>query len=119
MIVNDGLDLIRDWIGNFSVDQPSHMAIGTDNTAASATDTSLGSEVLRKALATSQQGNTGVVTVKMAVLSTEANGQSLKEVGVFNASSGGTMLNRIVHTQIDKTSSFEQRYQIEFTVTGD
>ena len=116
MITNTGLNLVRDLIGDIGVTAPSHMAVGTNNTAESETDTALGAEAHRNALGTSQQGATGIITLKMTLLSTQANGNSLKEVGVLNAASGGTLLDRITHTQIDKTSLFEQRYQIQIKI---
>jgi hypothetical protein len=116
MITDAGLNLVRNWLAGDSVNAPSHCAVGTDDTAPAAGDTTLGAEVHRNALGTEQKGTTGKTTLKMTLLSTQANGSALKEVGILNAAASGDLVNRLTHTTINKTSSFEVRYQVEFTV---
>ncbi len=47
----------------------------------------------------------------------EANGNDLTEVGGVNAATGGTLMNRVVHTPISKDASFELKYQIQATLS--
>lgn len=115
MIMNDGLDLVRDFLHGDSVNAPSHMAVGVGTATEKATDTTLGSEVLRKTFSGTTKGTVGKETYEMTILTTEANGNDLSEVGIFNAASAGDMLNRIVFTPISKTSAFELKIEIEIT----
>jgi hypothetical protein len=74
----------------------THVAIGTDGTAATSADTALGAEVLR-ATPTSVVNYSAVsVGFKLFVSSSQANGDTLREIGLFDASSGGNMMARSV-----------------------
>ena len=116
MIVNSGKNLVRNWLAGDSVNPADYMAIGTGSTSPQPSDTALQNEVLRKD-ASESKGGTGEVTYTITVGSSEANGNDLQEVGLFNASSGGTMLNRITFTKISKTSDIEVKFEIKITVT--
>lgn len=116
MITNDGLDLIRDWLNGDSVNAPSHMAVGTGTTPTVATDTTLETEVLRKAISSTSKGTVGKVTLQLDLSTAEANGNTLSEIGTLNAASLGDLLNRLVYTGIPKTSAFELKFEIEYTV---
>lgn len=94
---------------------PSHIGIGTDDTAADVTDTTLGAEVDRNAL-TSDSANAGVVTYKAFFSKSEANGSTIAEVGLFDASSSGNMFCRsILTTPVAKTASVS--LSITWTIT--
>ena len=72
-----------------------YIAIGTDNTAPNATDTSMRSEKYRSAGTGSQQtttvsNDTARLTTSIAITSSI----SVREAGVFNSSSAGDMLAR-------------------------
>ena len=112
MITNSGLNLTRDLLNGDTVNTPSHIAIGTGTTSPKATDTALETEVLRKAISAKSKPATGQVLFEITVGTTEANGYNLTEVGLFNSSSGGTMVSRVVHPAINKTSDFSLKYQI-------
>ena len=115
MIMNDGLDLLRDFIHGDSVTSPSHMAVGDGTSFPQATETTLINELLRKTFSTQTKGTTGKETLEMTILTSEANGEDLSEIGIFNHATTGDMLNRIVFDPIAKTSAFELKIEIELT----
>lgn len=84
--------------------KPSHMGIGTDYTPAAATQTALGAQSARVALASTTYG-TKLVQWTATFPAGTATG-TMRELGLFNASSGGTMTNRAVpSTPIVKTAA--------------
>ena len=94
----------------------THIAVGTDNTTPVVGDTTLGAEVIRKALQESTTGTSDVI-LSFFLNSTEANGSDLVEVGLFDASSSGNLLEREVYTSITKNSSTEVWMDIEEQIT--
>jgi len=103
LVVTTGRNLIRDYLAGSAPAVPSHMAVGTGTTAAAAGDTTLGTEIDRKAI-TQTTTAAAEVSFLMFLASTEANGNDLTEAGVFTAASGGTMLARTTYAAITKTS---------------
>jgi hypothetical protein len=113
MVLTDtAVQKIVDFLRNNAGNPPSHIAIGTDNTSPNASDTSLIAEVTRKSIEETSN-DTISVTFSVILLSTESNGNSLKEVGLINAATDGDLYSRFTHAAIDKTSS----YEIEYTIT--
>lgn len=121
IVTNAGLDLFVTLITGDSTDYPSHMAIGTDDTAAAVTDTALGAEVSpRQAFTTETTSSTGIIQWKGFWNSTEANGNTIAEAGIFNASSSGTMSNRVVLSPaLSKTNSLSLTITWTFTLTDE
>lgn len=78
----------------------SHMALGSNNTAAGAGDTALGTELGRVSLA-SAAASGAVVTYTASFPAGTATG-AVVEAGVLNASSSGTMLCRTVFAVVNK-----------------
>ncbi len=84
--------------------KPTHMGIGTDYTAADGAQTALLAQVARVALAATTPG-TKLVQWTATFPAGTATG-TLREIGLFNASSGGTMTNRAVFsTPLVKTAA--------------
>ena len=105
LVVDSGLNLIRDRLAGTSALFPTHLAVGTGSTAASAAQTTLVTEVFRDAL-TSTTTASKAVTFKYYLASGSANGNTIREIGLFTASSGGTMVARaVLASPIVKTSS--------------
>lgn len=78
----------------------SHMAVGAGTTAAAAGDTALQSELGRVALTS---GTTAAaVTTYVASFPAGTGTGAVTEAGVFNASSGGTLLCRTVFAVVNK-----------------
>lgn len=103
LVVNTGLNLIRDLLGNQGVQPLSHCAVGTSNTAANTGQTTLVAEVYRSAI-TQFTTSALTLTVKHYLSSTQANGNTLREIGLFNDGTAGSMYARSVFgTPITKT----------------
>lgn len=90
------------------------MAIGTGSVAAAAGDTTLGAEIDRNAT-TSIIDAANVVTYVGDWAAGDGTNAALREAGIFNASSAGTMLARVVYANIDKGAS--DTLKITWTVT--
>lgn len=99
-----------------SVDALSHIAVGTGGAVPQATDTTLQTETVRKAFGAQSKGADGIALYQITLTTAEGNGTTITEVGILNAASVGDLLNRILHTGIEKTSAFELKYEIEITV---
>jgi len=117
MIVDDGLDLIRDFLYGGSVTGPTHIVIGTGTTAAAAGDTALETEVFpdganRNAITSRTKPSAKKVRLQTMIAAGEANGHALTEFGVANAATGGVLVLRVVTaTAINKTPAFELQIQ--------
>lgn len=115
LVVDDGLDYIAARMVDASIPTAmSHMAVGTDNTAASSSDTALGSESARVALDSAPT----VTDNSVAYVATYPAGTgtaALTEAGILNAGSGGTLLCRTVFSVINKGAS--DSMTITWTIT--
>jgi len=78
----------------------SHMAIGSNNTAAANADTALGTELGRVSLASAT--NSGAVTTYTATFPAGTGTGAVVEAGVLNNSTGGTLLCRTVFAVVNK-----------------
>lgn len=94
------------------ISDASHVAAGDDNTTPTAGDTALGNEVIRKARQEYTEGTSDVI-ISLFLNSLESNGDALKEVGMFDASSGGNLLQRNIFSTINKTTGLEVWIDIE------
>ncbi|MGB9856100.1 MAG: hypothetical protein ACPLKS_06120 [Caldisericum exile] len=79
-----------------------YIAIGTNNTAATVDDTALGTEVVRKTavftrLTTVKANDTAQWTATFSSADNLTGTMTIYEVGVFNDSTAGDMLTRIVY----------------------
>ena len=99
VITNSGKAYTAGLLGGINTAPFEYIAIGTGTTAASASDTALQNEIARKQ-ATVSQTTTSVTndTLQLQATFSSSDGLSgtsnVSESGVFNASSGGTMLCR-------------------------
>ena len=96
-----------------STTQMSHMAIGSNNTAAAAADTALGTELGRVSLASS--GAAANVVTYVASFPAGTGTGAVVEAGLFNAASAGTMLCRTVFSVVNKGA--DDAMSITWTVT--
>lgn len=95
----------------------SYIGVGDSTTAFSAAQTDLAAATnkLRKAMdATYPSGASNVITWRSTFGTSDAN-YAWQEWGVFNASTGGTMLNRKVESLGTKTNT--QTWQFTVTLT--
>lgn len=112
VLTNVAIIEIRDWLAGNSATAPTHINVGDGSTSSAPTDTALESEIgTRNSVDTP---TTSTQSVKFTTLfdSTDKNGESFREVGLFNASTSGDMFARGTHTVISKTASIEVQYEI-------
>ena len=103
LVVSAGLDLLRDLVYGGAVTM-SHGAVGTDATAPAAGQVALGAEVFRDQISQRTKAAASLV-IKFVVGSQQANSQTLREAGLFNAASGGTMYARVTPDPVSKTDA--------------
>lgn len=113
LVVTAGKGYVASRMKDTTATAMSHMAIGTGSTAAAAGDTALGSEAARTALTSTTVTNNEVVYVDTFGAGTGTG--AITEAGVFNASSGGTMLCRTVFSVVNKGA--DDSMTITWTVT--
>ena len=91
----------------------SHMALGSSSTAAAVGDTTLGTELGRVALTAGTAAN-NVVTYTATFGTGVATG-GVQEAGIFNASSAGILLCRVVFAVVNKGAN--DTMAVTWTVT--
>lgn len=122
ILVNSGINLLLTLLagggGTAFNNSNAHIGVGDDATAASAAQTDLvaASNKLRKAMNVSYPtyGTSQQIVFQADFTGAEAN-FDWQEFAVFNASSGGTMLNRKVSDQGTKISG--QTWRVTITIT--
>jgi len=98
MVVDAGLNFLCDSTSK-GTGRPAvmdYVAIGTDGTAPAAGNTALGAEVMRVQATYTKDAATGEASVDATFNITAT--YALQECGIFNASTGGTMLCRDTYT---------------------
>jgi hypothetical protein len=121
LIVNVGKAFITSRMIGTSSAVMSHMEVGTDNTGAAGANTALGAPVSasRTALTSSTQSTVTTTNDSITFACTFGPGVgtgALTEAGIFNNSSGGTMLCRTVFSVITKGAG--DTLTINWTITG-
>jgi len=102
LVVDDGLNLVAVLLSGSGA-APSHMAIGSDNKPPDPPDEALGNELVRVAF-TSATVTDNVITW-VGTFGPGVGTGTVQEAGIFNASSGGTLLARIIHGAFAKGAS--------------
>tara|TARA_A100000164_G_scaffold281832_1_gene254239 strand:+ start:587 stop:1015 length:429 start_codon:yes stop_codon:yes gene_type:complete len=115
LVVTTGKNFVASRIKDATAGAMSHMAVGSGNTAAAASQTALVTEVARVALTSTTLNNADVVYVGTFPAGTGTG--SLNEAGILNASSGGTMLCRVVFSGVISKGSTDSM-SITWTVTA-
>lgn len=114
LTVTTGKNLIRDRLKGNAVNALTHFAVGTSSTAPAVGQTALVTEVFRDQITQFVDGS-ATLTVKYYLATGYANGNTLREAGLFNAASTGTMYARAIYTAIAKTSSVAVTYSWDLT----
>ena len=91
LITTVGFNMIAQRMENNNVAVLSHIAIGSGSAAPAVGDTALGTELARKAATVNRANN--VLTATVTFNAGEGTG-TIREVGILNASSGGTLYAR-------------------------
>jgi hypothetical protein len=96
----------------------SHMALGSGSTAAAASDTTLGSQLGSREALDSDTVSSNTITYTSSFEAGDATG-AVTEAGIFNATSGGTMLCRTVFAVVNKSAddSLSVSWQISLTAS--
>lgn len=109
LVVNAGKTFIASRMIGTSATVMTHMAIGEGSTAEAATQTALVTELTqagyaRASLTSSSASNVVTYSANFAANnpSAPAGGVVLREAGIFNAATGGTMLCRTVYPTVTK-----------------
>ena len=113
IVVTDGKEYIASRMKDATATAMSHMAIGTDSTAAAAGDATLGTEAGRVSLTSTTVTSNAVAYV--ATFGAGTGTGAITEAGIFNASSSGTLLCRTVFSVINKGAA--DTLGITWTVT--
>jgi len=93
---------------------PTDLGVGTDNTAPVAGDTALLAQVFKDSI-TQRIDITDGVRIRFFLPTTAANGNTLKEAGIFGPSPEFRMLSRATYADIVKTSSIAVNYSWDIT----
>ena len=118
---NTGLaGFIKRMGGDVSTDGFTYLALGTGTTAATATDTTLETEItdsgLARAAATVSYKTTTTTgdTLQLYKSFTATGSKNVSEIGVLNASSNGVLGGRVVKTVVplEANDVYNVRYQI-------
>jgi hypothetical protein len=103
LVVTTGKGYVASRMKDTTASAMSHMAVGTDTTAASASDTALGAEAGRVTLTSSTVSGSGITY--SATFPAGTGTAALTEAGILNASSSGTLLCRTVFSVVNKQNS--------------
>ena len=101
LVVSSGLNFICDRMEGTSEAVMSHMGLGSGTTAAAAGDTDLGTLVGSREALDSTTVSSNTITYVASFEAGDATG-TITEAGIFNASTAGTMLCRVVFPAIGK-----------------
>lgn len=103
LVVDTGLSFIISRMKDTSKGVMSHMALGAGTTAAAAGQTDLTSILgSRQALDSTTIGGAGKQITYVATFGAGVGTGAVTEAGIFNASSAGDMLSRVVFPVVNK-----------------
>jgi hypothetical protein len=115
LVVDAGLDFIAARMLTTGIpDEMSHMALGSDNTAAAANQTDLLSILGSREALDSKTATDNTVTYVASFEAGDATG-AVVEAGIFNAASAGTMLCRTVFSVVNKQA--DDTMTVTWTIT--
>lgn len=120
LVVTVGRNHIADQLAGQLEAAMSHMAIGEGTTTAVVGDTTLETEVSRKAFTSKAQG-VGADANKVVFQTDWAAGEgtgAITEAGIFNSVSAGTMLSRTTFAVKNKGAGDSLSIQWTLTITG-
>lgn len=102
LVVAAGKDVIASRLIGNTIAIMSHMAVGSSNTAAAASQTALGTELGRVALSSTNRSANTITYVASFPAGTGTG--SLAEAGILNAASSGNMLCRTTFSTVTKSA---------------
>jgi hypothetical protein len=122
ILVNSGIGLLLDLLigagGTTFGNANAYIGIGNSSTAAAANQTDLiGASTHRQAMDATYPQRSGQTLTFRATVGTANGNFAINEAGVFNAASGGTMLNRFVEDLGTKTSATSLLLTVTITIS--
>lgn len=123
LLVNVGIQLLLDKLigaaGTVFDASNAYIGIGDSNTAAAVgqTDLQAATNKVRKAMDSTYPSRSSQTMTWRSTFATSEGNFSIQEAGLFNASSGGTMLNRIVQSLGTKTSATTLQVTLTLTIS--
>jgi hypothetical protein len=114
LVVSAGLNFICSRMKDTTDGAMSHMALGSGTTAAAAGDTDLGSLLGSREALDSTTVTDNTITYVSSFEAGDGTG-TVTEAGIFNASTGGTMLCRVVFPAIGKQA--DDTMSVTWTIT--
>ena len=103
LVVNSGLQFICSRMVSGSDGAMSHMGVGSNSSTPTSADASLQAQVGTRASLDIANAS-GATVLYRGVFEASQSVGTLREAGIFNAASGGTMLCRAVFPAIEKSS---------------
>ena len=117
LVVDTGMDWLSGYLSSTPGSAMIHLAVGTGTTAPALTQTALVGEAARKAMATRQSSKNCWITVTTFGGAADAvTSVALTEAGVFNATSGQTMFQRLQGTLATLGASDFLKLTVETTI---
>lgn len=114
LITSAGYDFLADCMCNATRPAPlKYIAFGSGTTAPKISDTKLVSEKIRKQCDYNHLVGNTYLALGVTLGAGEATG-TLTEAGLFNASSGGVLFDRVVFPEMNKEEL--DSYRISFTI---
>lgn len=122
LVTNAGFAQLALLAGDASATPFTYIAVGTSATAPAAANTTLTAEIIDSGLAraagTVSRTTTTITndTYQITYTWTASGSKTIEEVGVFNASSGGTMLSHALTTSksVDADQTLTGVYRLKF-----
>jgi hypothetical protein len=109
LVTDAGLNYTRDLFGYpdalfTSSVTPNFIALGSNDTAVTASDVSLGNELYREENSLKSPDDKKFI-IRLFLDTSQGNGNTYKEAGVYSTGAGGKCWSRCVFAAIPKTSS--------------
>ena len=114
LVVNTGLDYIASRMKDATATAMTHMGLGSGTTAAAAGDTDLESILGSREILDSTTVTSNAVAYVSSFEAGDATG-AVTEAGLFNATTGGTMLCRTVFSVVNKAA--DDTMSVTWTIT--
>lgn len=115
LVVTTGLSHIADQLSDQGEGAMSHMAAGSDNTAPAAGQTALLSQLGSRVALDSTTQTGGNTVVYVCTFGPGAATGTWEEVGIFNASTSGIMLDRLLTGT--KVKAAAETFEVTITLT--
>ena len=96
--------------------QETYMAVSTDTTAPTVSDTTLGGTELRQAVLSSSTTSNSI-TKEVFISASQFNGNTINKAGTYSASSGANLLGASLTNSIVKNATTEVFVSITTTVS--